>query len=366
MLFPGRLSGTLSSYDEESGEAWINCAQTEALFQKDVTVTWQELEQAGGALNIGSLVSFLVELGPTGDPQARDLKLRSPEEEDEEYYEDSRPVKKRRVVEEALEGTRYVGTLKHMQSDLNVGFIGCKEVHATYGRDVAVDLSECSSFVIGDSLSFELATDEMGTPIAVALEAVGEEEEFDALFAAAEMEFQAEATEAEEFMQPMAKSSQMRPAGKSAHPLTPPRQPGAPLKTLPGKAPAKGVGKGKPAVANGAPAKATWQPASYMASKGRVQLTGKAGAKAKAAGKSDGNAAAAFDGRRFAGVVKSVNVVTGRGRIALTGARPVPSAADVAVSEAELTGFVVGDGVSFGITKDARTALLQAVDLEAV
>lgn len=55
----------------------------QALFQRDVALDWRELQEAGVAVDIGSLVSFLVDLGAKGEPIARDLQLRAPDDEEQ-------------------------------------------------------------------------------------------------------------------------------------------------------------------------------------------------------------------------------------------------------------------------------------------
>jgi len=176
-LFPGRLNGAVVAYDEESGSASIACSQTEALFQRHVSVDWREIEQAGAALNLGSLVSFRVELGASGEPRGRELRLRAPEEAGEEPEElEARPSKRPRrapgAVAGAVVGRRYQGAVKSFHEGVGVGFIACKATHATFGRDVAVDRTECAGFSPGDMVSFTLATDpDLGTPKATDLEA---------------------------------------------------------------------------------------------------------------------------------------------------------------------------------------------------
>lgn len=184
LLFPGRLAGTIAAYDEESGSASIACAQTEALFQKHVCVDWREMEQAGVAVNIGSLVSFLVEVGPGGEPCARELQLRAPEEEDAEDDQIMPPSKRRReaVVSDAttgdvtaaaaVMGNRYTGTIKSFHDGIGIGFLSCMETYTTFGRDVTLDRAELAGFAVGDRVSFVLTADpELGTPKAQELEA---------------------------------------------------------------------------------------------------------------------------------------------------------------------------------------------------
>lgn len=173
-LFPGRLKGTVRSYDEETGSATLFCPQTEALFQRDIDVGWRELEESGVAINIGSLVSFRVDLGSDGQPRARDLELRAAEEDDEDPDEDNvpRPPTKRPKVAPAVVGQRYVGTIKSFHEGVGLGFIGCKATYNTYGRDVSVHRDELSGFEVGDEVSFELAAEPgVGTPKAITLEA---------------------------------------------------------------------------------------------------------------------------------------------------------------------------------------------------
>ncbi|CAE8595653.1 unnamed protein product, partial [Polarella glacialis] len=119
LLLPGRLRGQVASYDEESGDAAISCSQVDVLFGCHVTVDWRELERAGAAVAIGSSVSFLVELGPAGEPRARELQLGA-----EEEVGDFQPPRKRSKGATATEavagakgrkavvGNRYSGTVR--------------------------------------------------------------------------------------------------------------------------------------------------------------------------------------------------------------------------------------------------------------
>lgn len=184
-MFPGRLTGKVSTYDEESGSASISCPQTEMIFQRDVTVDWREIEQSCVALQIGSRVSFLLKLGERGEPMARSLQLRSVDEDDDD--EVRRPVKyvrkskssvsaKAAATDEASEselvGKRHVGTIKSFHDGVGFGFISCRKTQAVFGRDIALDKDQFAGFAVGDTVSFELAIDEeMGTPKAMELEA---------------------------------------------------------------------------------------------------------------------------------------------------------------------------------------------------
>lgn len=265
LLFPGRLDGIVSDYDEESGTAAISCSEVEALFKRPVAIDWRELEKAGAAVNIGSLVSFLVELGPDGGPRARDLKLRAADDDEEEEV---RPGKKRRVAS-AVVGERYIGSIKSFHEVVGVGFIACKATHGTFGRDVAIDATEFASFAVGDYVSFELSIDEdVGTPKGVELEAASAEEE-------------------------------------------------AAPKTSSAKKP-----------------KAKAKPAAQVRN----------------------------NGRRYTGRVKSFNEDLGMGRIECTSARLGKL---TAVSAEEITGFVVGDTVSFVLADDPTFGTPMAVELEA-
>eukprot|EP00930_Biecheleria_cincta_P029971 TRINITY_DN20793_c0_g1_i1.p1 TRINITY_DN20793_c0_g1~~TRINITY_DN20793_c0_g1_i1.p1 ORF type:complete len:502 (+),score=91.15 TRINITY_DN20793_c0_g1_i1:89-1594(+) len=175
VLFPGRLRGEISSYDEESGDACISCGQVEVLFGRQVTVDWRELEQTGVAVSIGSSVSFRVELGAAGEPRAKELQLHADDTNDDDSEE--RPSKRSRNTDEsgknvAVVGNRYSGTLKAFHAKIGVGLISCPELRTIFGRDVAVTAAELAGFQAGDAVSFVLAMDpELGTPQAERLEA---------------------------------------------------------------------------------------------------------------------------------------------------------------------------------------------------
>lgn len=179
-IFPGRLQGTIAEYDDESCTASIACPQTQALFQQHVSADWREIESA--AVNIGSLVSFRVELGPNGEPLARELQLRAPEAtgDDEDADDDNwRPAKRRKARQqqqiEVKPGSRYVGKIKSFHHGLGLGFIACRPTFLTYGRDIAVDKAEVGTFMIGDYASFELTVDEaFGTPKGIMLQEANE------------------------------------------------------------------------------------------------------------------------------------------------------------------------------------------------
>lgn len=179
-LFPGRLKGEVCDYDEESGSATISCPQVRALFQEDVTVDWRDLEKASAAADIGSWVSFLVQLGPGGNPEAKDLMLENPgDEEDHEEEMPVQPPKRRKlapaIMQEDAEPTeRFVGVIKSFHDGIGIGKISCKATRASYGADVSIDADEFAGFAVGDTVSFAVAVDpELGTPKATALEAAG-------------------------------------------------------------------------------------------------------------------------------------------------------------------------------------------------
>jgi len=273
-IFPGRLNGTVAEYDEEMCVAKIACPQTHALFQQHVLAEWTEVENA--AVNIGSPVSFLVELGPGGEPLARELQLRAPDviadDEDDDYV---RPAKRRRPrpqpQAEVKPGNRYVGKIKSFHDGLGLGFIACRPTFCTFGRDIAIGQAELGSFMVGDYASFELAVDEtFGTPKGIALQ---------------------EAYEADAD-QLVVEATAPRPAARPS---------------------------------------------------------------AKAA---DAAICAGLAGRRFVGVVKSIDEVSAMGMIECDETYET-LACDITVDGDELSGFEVGDGVGFYVRGT------RAVDLEA-
>eukprot|EP00929_Paragymnodinium_shiwhaense_P120678 TRINITY_DN92685_c0_g1_i1.p1 TRINITY_DN92685_c0_g1~~TRINITY_DN92685_c0_g1_i1.p1 ORF type:complete len:440 (+),score=134.02 TRINITY_DN92685_c0_g1_i1:73-1392(+) len=229
MLFPGRLTGTISSYDEEASTAAIACAQTQALFQCDVAVGPADLQgflrRRQGVLNIGTPVSFRVQLRKDGKPTARELELQKggedteqarsaakkrpwlldgdeeglppatkraataqqqpkaemkKEEPEDEAEEESTGVaskapaapkaaaKAKAVIKKIhLLDRRFNGTVKSFNAALGVGRIASK-AHATL---LAVDKADLSGFVVGDKITFKVDTDEFGTKKAKELEA---------------------------------------------------------------------------------------------------------------------------------------------------------------------------------------------------
>jgi len=172
-ILPGRLTGTVLSFNEDTGDALISCSETEALFQQHVAMDWRELERAGSAVNIGSLVSFCVSLGLQGEPRARELQLEAPEDDDDSEHEAVVASKRRKTdrATQAVVGKRYDGCIKSFHAGIGLGFISCKETHATYGRDVTIDRAEFAKFRVGDKVSFTLAEDpELGTPKATDLD----------------------------------------------------------------------------------------------------------------------------------------------------------------------------------------------------
>jgi len=191
-LFPGRINGTIVDFDEEAGAASISCPQTFALFQRHVYIDWRELGRSGASINMGSFVSFLVELSPDDGPVARDLQLRAPDpapdsdEEEDEDIEEHRPSAKRArlsVVAEAQprkkgkqakEDHRFAGIVKSFHDGIGFGFIACPATHATFGRDVVIGREDFKDkgLTVGDSVCFTLAVDpEMGTPKATKIAA---------------------------------------------------------------------------------------------------------------------------------------------------------------------------------------------------
>jgi len=320
-LFPGRLQGAVASYNEETGSAHIACAQTQALFQQDVTVDWRELERAGTAVDVGSLVSFRIELDEAGAPQARDLQLRAPAEAEEDEDVVTRPQKRRKGQETGFVppvgavGDRFIGTIKSFHEGVGVGFIACKAAYAVFGRDVTIDQHNLAGFRVGETVSFELATDDLGTPKALELEAAG----------------------SEDFARPVRPATPSKPLSKPAtKPLS------------------------KPAT------KPLSKPVTKALSKPQAASTGKPLHKAasKPLAKPAQAAGGLVVGTRIVGVVKSFNEKVGVGMIT-SPALLAQFKRDATVKVGDLAGFSVGDNVSFELSKHERFGYPIARELEA-
>lgn len=72
-VFPGRMSGEVSRFDESGNNfGFIDCDMIKTLFQHDVLVTWEEMHKS--RLQLGDKVSFLVEINKAGAPQAKEIE----------------------------------------------------------------------------------------------------------------------------------------------------------------------------------------------------------------------------------------------------------------------------------------------------
>mmetsp|Transcript_127955 Transcript_127955/g.220675 ORF Transcript_127955/g.220675 Transcript_127955/m.220675 type:complete len:490 (+) Transcript_127955:126-1595(+) len=69
----GRMYGVVKSYNPEKGFGFIACAHTYQMFQRDVFLLHKEKERCRA--QVGSMVSFNVELNKDGHPQARNLEV---------------------------------------------------------------------------------------------------------------------------------------------------------------------------------------------------------------------------------------------------------------------------------------------------
>ncbi|CAK0828001.1 unnamed protein product, partial [Prorocentrum cordatum] len=179
VILPGRMRGTVVHFDEEAGSASISCQQTQALFQKHVHAEWRELEQAG-ASDIGAAVSFRVEVcGAGGQPRAREVRLLEEAPADLQEQPEGADCEgdgaggARPAAGEGAEDDRYTGQIKSFHEGIGVGFISCRALRATFGRDVALNQEDRAGFGVGDAVSFALDVDDVGTPKATRLRAAG-------------------------------------------------------------------------------------------------------------------------------------------------------------------------------------------------
>jgi len=182
-----RHQGVVRSYDESSGDVWIDCAATRDVFQQDVCASWLELESAGLALEPGSQVSFQLHVTQSGTPQAKQLLTSETDSSQRvaprptskpELTAEERPAKRARDAAPTQDVTsrRLIGKIRSVNPRSGIGRIESEEQILRFGKLIAYDSEEHAGFELGEVVSFSVMIDpRFHTPKAVAICRKGEE-----------------------------------------------------------------------------------------------------------------------------------------------------------------------------------------------
>jgi len=144
-----RYSGTINKFFPDKKYGFIACEALQPQFGCDVYLSDQEILE----FEIGSTVTFLVQLNKAGRPQARQLEA----------------VGAPTISEDGE--TRYEGSIKSFFPEKHFGFIQCPAIEASSGGDVYLSDQEIREFTVGSSVHFLVAYNAKGKPQARDLQA---------------------------------------------------------------------------------------------------------------------------------------------------------------------------------------------------
>ncbi|CAJ1430498.1 unnamed protein product, partial [Effrenium voratum] len=89
-----------------------------------------------GGINIGSSVSFILELNKQGKPQARDARVEATRDDKVEKEKESGPL-----ISD-LVGKVFKGRVKSFSAARGYGFLTCPELRNTFPRDIYVSQAQ--------------------------------------------------------------------------------------------------------------------------------------------------------------------------------------------------------------------------------
>lgn len=185
-----RSTGVIKSFFPEKQYGFIECEEALHAYGRDVFLSAAQL----GGFGIGSLVSFVITHGKSGQPQAQDLEhasavratARPPFAPGElaghakgggkskgpvlipRRFEVEVPAAKRAKVESY---PRAVGIIKNYSPEKMFGFIECPELFEQCGRDVFLSSVQIGNFDNGSVVSFMVTLNSRGHPQAQDLSA---------------------------------------------------------------------------------------------------------------------------------------------------------------------------------------------------
>merc|ERR1712048_191722 len=138
--------GTVKSFNEDKGWGHITCAETQAIYGKDMFVLRSAL--AGVSIKAGDTVSFGVQLGALG-PEANSVT----------------------VVGQASADVAYTGTIKQWSEDKGWGFIECDQTWQVYAKDIFLHKNELRGYIpqLGEPVQFTVQMGKEGRPQAANL-----------------------------------------------------------------------------------------------------------------------------------------------------------------------------------------------------
>lgn len=144
--------GTVKSFNEEKGWGHISCAQTQAVYGKDMFVMRSALN--GATVKPGDSVQFGVVMGQKG-PEAAGVKV----------------IGKAGSEADLDTEVLYNGTIKQYTEEKGWGFIECEATHQLYGKDIFIHKTELGGYIPtqGEAVQFAVQISEQGRPEATRL-----------------------------------------------------------------------------------------------------------------------------------------------------------------------------------------------------
>jgi cold shock CspA family protein len=126
-------AGVIKSFDVSNGYGFITCTET----SEDIFLHAKVME----GFAVGDHVCFKIRLHK-GRKQAHSL-------EHDEAHDDT-------LGDGKEDDTAYIGTIKSFNTEKGYGFIQCEELHAKYGRDVFIPLSQYQGMSVGGKVTFKI------------------------------------------------------------------------------------------------------------------------------------------------------------------------------------------------------------------
>lgn len=180
---PGEYRGVIKSFNPQKGFGFIECAQTQAIYGKDIIVLKTELPS--GVVDTGHSVSFEVAQGPKG-PQAanvllqggyssRDLGARKPHVASH-YGGQANPyaVPGPAYARGSQANSSYEGEVKSFNPEKGWGFVTSTVVVQLFGKDILFRMSSglAVPFLPGQRVTFDISQSPKG-PEAINLSLAG-------------------------------------------------------------------------------------------------------------------------------------------------------------------------------------------------
>jgi len=176
----GGFVGLFARFDEKKGFGFIECAESKAVHGRDIFL----LKSLRADAEPGDIVSFEVEQGEKGLPQARGVKVLrelsqhrrlimtwqqvytgaivTPAPTGKRFREEEFPIDTTQLQERAKQ---FYGVVNKYDHEKGYGFLDCPETYALYNRSVFIHKAQwVQGLQLGDVVSFKVELNDKGWP----------------------------------------------------------------------------------------------------------------------------------------------------------------------------------------------------------